>query len=128
MDLFSQPLFQQNKILRKTKEKVEIIACMIKQPGIRNDDDWVTYIDSTGMEHIKEHLNIQLDFKDEQIEKSNELLNITKECQSSSIRNQRIFEIAKVCVEQHGNILNEDEIVKYATSLVDKIGIEYDNK
>jgi hypothetical protein len=31
--------------------------------GDRTDEDWVTYIDSKGKEHIKESLNIQLDFK-----------------------------------------------------------------
>lgn len=50
-------------ILRSTGEEVEIIDSEIKEHGARSNEDWVTYIDSDGNEHIKEHLNLQLDFK-----------------------------------------------------------------
>jgi hypothetical protein len=49
--------------LRSTGEEVEVIASNLVENGARSDDDWVTYIDSIGKEHIKEHLSIQLDFK-----------------------------------------------------------------
>ena len=50
-------------ILRSTGEEIEIIDSEIKERGTRSDEDLVTYIDSKGVEHIKENLNIQLDFK-----------------------------------------------------------------
>ena len=50
-------------IIRKTGEEVEVIANYQPNSGERNSEDWVTYIDSKGEEHIKEHLNMQLDFK-----------------------------------------------------------------
>ena len=49
--------------LRSTGEEVEVIASNLVENGARSEGDWVTYIDSTGKEHIKEHLSIQLDFK-----------------------------------------------------------------
>ena len=49
--------------LRSTGEEVEVIASNLVENGARSDGDWVTYIDSIGKEHIKEHLSIQLDFK-----------------------------------------------------------------
>ena len=57
------PPFGGKSILRSTGEQVEIIDSEIKERGARNDEDWVTYIDSKGEEHIKEKLNFQLDFK-----------------------------------------------------------------
>ncbi len=50
-------------IIRSTGEEVEIIDNYQQNKGERSSEDWVTYIDSKGVEHIKEHLNIQLDFK-----------------------------------------------------------------
>ena len=43
-------------ILRSTGEEVEIIDSQFGERGARTDEDWVTYIDSEGKEHIKEHL------------------------------------------------------------------------
>lgn len=48
---------------RKTGEEIEVIDSYQPEKGARSDEDWVTYIDSNGQEHIKEHLNLQLDFK-----------------------------------------------------------------
>ena len=50
-------------IIRSTGEEVEVIDSNVVSRGERSDDDWVTYIDSKGVEHIKEHINLQLDFK-----------------------------------------------------------------
>lgn len=50
-------------IIRSTGEKVEVIDSNVASRGERSGDDWVTYIDSKGVEHIKEYLNLQLDFK-----------------------------------------------------------------
>lgn len=49
--------------LRSTNEEVEVTSFNQVSKGERSEDDWVTYIDSNGVEHIKEHLNIELDFK-----------------------------------------------------------------
>jgi len=50
-------------IYRKTGETVEVIAFNNPSNGERTNDDWVSFIDKDGKEHIKEHLNIQFDFK-----------------------------------------------------------------
>lgn len=51
-------------ILRSTGEEVEVIDFNLPNRGMRTEakdltfeeDDWVTYIDSNGNEHIREHL------------------------------------------------------------------------
>lgn len=48
--------------LRKTDELVEIIASETVEKGARNENDWVSYIDASGVEHIKEHLTLEWDF------------------------------------------------------------------
>jgi len=53
------------KTIRKTGEVVEVVASNNPEYGARSGEDWVSYIDSNGVEHIKEHLNVQFDFKDE---------------------------------------------------------------
>ena len=50
-------------IIRKTGEEIEVVAFNNESNGERSDKDWVTFIDSNRQEHIKEHLNIQLDLK-----------------------------------------------------------------
>lgn len=50
-------------IYRKSGETVEVIAFNNPSNGERTDDDWVSFIDKDGKEYIKEHLNIQFDFK-----------------------------------------------------------------
>lgn len=54
------------KRLRKTGEIVDVIDfCCIELTKERNDKDWVSYIDSKGVEHHVEHgLNIYWDFED----------------------------------------------------------------
>lgn len=55
-------LFPLKYRLRKTDEQVEIVAWETADKGARNENDWVSYIDSTGVEHIKEHLTLEWDF------------------------------------------------------------------
>ena len=55
-------LFPLKYRLRKTDELVEIVAWETIEKGERNDGDWVSYIDSAGVEHIKEHLTLEWDF------------------------------------------------------------------
>lgn len=52
-------------ILRKSGEMVEVIASFAADPGARSEEDWVSYIDSNGGEHIKEALTLSFDFKPE---------------------------------------------------------------
>ena len=51
-------------IFRKTGEQVEIIAFEQVENGARSEEDWVSFIDASGREHIKAHLTLQFDFKE----------------------------------------------------------------
>ena len=55
-------LFPLKYRLRKTDEQVEIVAWDTLVKGARSERDWVSYIDSAGVEHIKEHLTLEWDF------------------------------------------------------------------
>lgn len=55
-------LFPLKYRLRKTDEPVEIVAWETVEKGARNGNDWVSYIDTQGAEHIKEHLTLEWDF------------------------------------------------------------------
>lgn len=48
--------------LRKTDEPVEIVAWDTLEKGARSHSDWVSYIDASGNEHIKENLTLEWDF------------------------------------------------------------------
>ena len=78
-------------ILRSTGEEVEIIDSEIKERGARSDEDWITYIDSKGNEHIKEHLNIQLDFKPVVNDTWNKVFDFATKSKTPTTRNGRIF-------------------------------------
>lgn len=112
------PSISSKYVLRSTKEEVEVIAFEQPENGARSNEDWVTYIDSNGVEHIKEHLNIQLDFK-----LSGELLDmfssIFKSSNLPSVIDQRIFDITKTLVIEKGYKL--DVAIDKAKSIVDKV-------
>lgn len=55
-------LFTLKYRLRKTDEQVEVVAWETVEKGARSENDWVSYIDSAGVEHIKEHLTLEWDF------------------------------------------------------------------
>lgn len=55
-------LFPLKYRLRKTDEPVEVVAWETAEKGARSKGDWVSYIDSAGVEHIKEHLTLEWDF------------------------------------------------------------------
>ena len=63
------------KRLRKTGEIVDVIDfCCIELIKERDDKDWVSYIDSKGVEHHVEHgLNIYWDFEDVEEELTKEI-------------------------------------------------------
>lgn len=58
----NKSLFPLKYRLRKTDELVEVIAWETADKGARNENDWVSYIDASGVEHIKEHLTLEWDF------------------------------------------------------------------
>ena len=55
-------LFPLKYRLRKTDDPVEVIAWETAEKGSRSENDWVSYIDSHGEEHVKEHLTLEWDF------------------------------------------------------------------
>lgn len=55
-------LFPLKYRLRKTDELVEIVAWETAEKGARSESDWVSYIDASGAEHIKEPLTLEWDF------------------------------------------------------------------
>ena len=118
---FMLPPIGGKSILRSTGEVVEIIDAEIKERGARSDEDWVTYIDSKGKEHIKEHLNIQLDFKPIVNDTFNKVFDFATN-KMPTTRNCRIFEVAKALVDHHGSHVST--AVSIATQLVDEVGIE----
>ena len=109
-------------ILRSTDEEVEIIDAEIKERGARSEEDWVTYIDSDGKEHIKEHLNLQLDFKPVVNDTWSKVFDFAKDNKMPTTRNSRIFELAKELYLNRSFRINE--AVRVATELVDVVGIE----
>lgn len=118
---FIIPPFGGKSILRSTGEEVEIVDFETKERGARNDEDWVTYIDSDGKEHIKEHLNIQLDFKTMATDAWNEVFDFARNSKIPTTKNCRIFEVAKELVIEGTAI---EIAVDKAIQLVDKVGIE----
>lgn len=121
---FMMPTVYGKSILRSTGEEVEIIDSQIKERGERSDQDWVTYIDSEGTEHIKEHLNIQLDFKPKVNNTFEEILKMPTFNKMPTTRNCRIFEVAKELVMDHHYKI--EAAVNKATEFVDEVGIETD--
>ena len=72
------------KRIRKTGEIVDVINYSLSYLG-RDKDDYVSYIDSKGIEHVAEHgLNIQWDFED-----------VEEELSTQIDWEQRRYEIAK---------------------------------
>jgi hypothetical protein len=108
-------------ILRNTGEEVEVIDFEAKIRGDRADEDWVTYIDSNGKEHIKEHLNLQLDFKPVMNDTWNKVFDFAAN-KMPTTRNCRIFEVAKELVLKFQ--CDTEEAVIKAAELVDEVGIE----
>lgn len=119
---FMIPAIYGKSILRSTGEEVEIIDSEIKERGARSDEDWVTYIDSDGNEHIKEHLNMQLDFKPVVNDTWNKVFDFAAKSKMPTIRNSRIFEVAKELIVK--GVIPISVAVSTATQLVDEVGIE----
>lgn len=102
--VFNMPAISTKYIIRKTGEEVEVIDFDVKERGDRSDEDWVTYIDSKGEEHLKEHLNLMLDFKP-----SEDFRNMFNKVFSDDWKkgmprtdNARVYEVTKGLVVQRG--------------------------
>ena len=119
---FAMPMVKHE--LRKTGEEVEVIAFNQPESGARSDEDWVTYIDSEGKEHIREKLNMQLDFKVKGNNLMNSVLDMAKGSKFPSYRNNRVFEVAKELVINRNYLIRE--AVAEARYLVDEVGVEYE--
>ena len=118
---YMMPPIGGKSILRSTGEEVEIIDYEIKERGARSEEDWVTYIDSEGKEHIKEKLNMQLDFKPVVNDTWSKVFDFAKNDKMPTTRNSRIFEVAKELVKNGSHV---STAVSVATQLVDEVGIE----
>lgn len=120
---FSLPSEYNKYVLRSNGEEVEVVAFAQVEDGARSNDDWVTYIDSKGAEHIKEHLNIQLDFKAVSNGIWDTMTELTKTSKYPSIRNNRIFELTKELIIKAG-CEDVEEAIRKATEIVDMVGID----
>ena len=120
-DLFTNPFSQMGNvyILRSTGEEVEVISSNIGEDGSRSDSDWVTYIDSKGTEHIKEHLNLKLDFKvkDTSFSALYDMLKGTS--MYHSMDNGRVYDITKELVVTRG--YNVEKGIAVAKEIVEKV-------
>lgn len=114
-------------VIRKTKEEIEIVAYNQPNNGDRADEDWVTYIDSNGTEHIKEHLNLQLDFSPvDMFDKFKSMWNTPAlNTKFPSSYNIRYFEIVKELVLNHN--IDVDFACAKAKEIVDKTKDEYED-
>ena len=105
---------------RDTNEKVDVIDFNIKERGKRSTLNWVTYIDSENKEHIKENLNIQLDFKYGGDNMFDKILNTSY---LPSIKNTRIYETAKeLLIKKDCTVASA---ISTAKELVEEIDIEH---
>jgi hypothetical protein len=118
-------------IIRSTGEEVEVIAFNLPNKGMRTEaneniyeqGDWVTYIDSEGKEHIRETLNIQLDFKAQVSDMWDKMLDVAKVNKYPTERNRRVFDTAQKLILSKA--MSIEDAVDTAIELVDKVGVEF---
>ena len=104
-------------ILRTTGEVVEVIDYDSNCRGDRTDRDWVTYISSTGEEHLRAKLNFHLDFKST-VKPITDIINNATTNPLPPIENQRIYEVAKELVVNGKSVAKAVEIAKQLVALV----------
>lgn len=85
--------------------------------------DWVTYIDSEGKKHIRENLNIQLDFKAQVSDMWDKMLDVAKVNKYPTERNRRVFDTAQKLILNKA--MSIEDAVDTAIELVDKVGVEF---
>ena len=108
------------KRLRKTGEIVDVIDfCCIELIKERDDKDWVSYIDSKGVEHHVEHgLNIYWDFEDVEEELTTQIdweerrYEIAKEIMAAFLSN------SNVAVHGDSAETHASDAVLYADALI----------
>ena len=108
-------LFPLKYRLRKTDEPVEIIAWETADKGARSESDWVSYIDASGVEHIKEHLTLEWDFVIQTPFEKGFLDALKPDLPTFDPWESRRFELVKEYV------LGKDKTVGYAVSAADEI-------
>ena len=120
-NVFNLPAISTKYIIRKTGEEIEVIDFDVKERGNRSDEDWVTYIDSKGEEHLKEHLNLMLDFKptDDFRKMFDKVFSNEWKKGMPSTDNTRIYDMAKELVVTCN--YNVSEAVDKSLSLVKQI-------
>ena len=94
-------------VLRKTGETVEVLASYNPGEGARTQNDWVSFIDSEGNEHIREHLNIQFDFKDGDNLWQKQMEKLLEQAKSIDQWEQRRYDLVKEFVMLKGDPLSD---------------------
>lgn len=113
-------LFPLKYRLRKTDEPVEIIAWDTLEKGDRSHSDWVSYIDSNGNEHIKEHLTLEWDFViDGPLESMMKQFEPVKLPELDPWEARR-YELAKHYFFEEG-VHNYDKAVEYADEFIEAL-------
>lgn len=112
-------LFPLKYRLRKTDEPVEIVAWETAEKGARSESDWVSYIDSEGNEHVKEHLTLEWDFVIQTPFEKGYFDAFKTELPKFDIWESRRFEVAKqiYCDPSYAS-LTIDQIVTMANRLI----------
>ena len=114
-------LFPLKYRLRETDEPVEIVAWETADKGARSENDWVSYIDAGGNEHIKEHLTLEWDFVLESPFENDILKKFVKgELPQFDPWEQRRYELVKEYVLRdlaHENV-NSDRAVLFADDVI----------
>ena len=100
---------------RKTDELVDIVAWETAEKGARSESDWVSYIDASGVEHIKEHLTLEWDFVIQTPFEKGFLDALKPDLPTFDPWESRRFELVKEYV------LGKDKTVGYAVSAADEI-------
>lgn len=113
-------LFPLRYRLRKTDERVEVIAWETAEKGSRSENDWVSYIDSHGEEHVKEHLTLEWDLVIDNPFDSWMTKWEPMKLPEFDPWEQRRYELAKHYFFEEG-VHNYDKAVEYADEFIEAI-------
>lgn len=112
-------LFPFKYTLRKTGEEVEVIAWETIDKGARSENDWVSYIDSKGEEHIKEKYTLEWDF--EVNNPFNKYLDYTPKFPEFDVWDSRKWDLVKsMIISDNYKHFDVDFIIKIANQAVEK--------
>lgn len=113
-------LFPLKYRLRKTDEPVEIIAWETADKGARSENDWVSYIDSAGVEHAKEHLTLEWDFVIQTPFEKGFLDAFKTDLPKFDMWEARRYELAKHYFFEEG-VHNYDKAIEYADEFIEAL-------